>query len=246
MDILTVGGVHMDKNVFSKSKNFFKREGFYVILFVCLCVVATVAAVTTRNAKKVKNNPISQPKATVQNAGTKVAEEPTVDYPNALQVKKNTDNKTVEVPKSGAAAVAKSVDNNFVQPVKGTVALKYSEDPVEMTSINKRITHMAMDIKANLGDSVVAVMDGKVESIETTEEGMTVTVYHASNGLRSIYANLDEKVKVTKGQSVKKGEQIGVVGNTTTTSAYEKYGSHLHFAMKNQKDFVDPAKYVKY
>ncbi|WP_461206706.1 peptidoglycan DD-metalloendopeptidase family protein [Clostridium sp. DL1XJH146] len=36
-----------DKN--NKKTNFIKKEGFYVILFVCLCIVATFAAVTSRS-----------------------------------------------------------------------------------------------------------------------------------------------------------------------------------------------------
>jgi hypothetical protein len=48
----------MDKKMFNKSSNFFKREGFYVILFICLCIVATVAVVATRNSNHVKNTPI--------------------------------------------------------------------------------------------------------------------------------------------------------------------------------------------
>ena len=47
----------MDKRLFDKSSNFFKKEGFYVILFVCLCIVATIAAVTARNNKTVTKPP---------------------------------------------------------------------------------------------------------------------------------------------------------------------------------------------
>lgn len=38
----------MDQNKKNKVKDFFRREGFYVVLFVCLCLVATVAAFTVR------------------------------------------------------------------------------------------------------------------------------------------------------------------------------------------------------
>lgn len=39
------------KNVFKKSK-IFDRDGFYVILFVCLCIVAVAAVYITNNNNK--------------------------------------------------------------------------------------------------------------------------------------------------------------------------------------------------
>jgi len=41
----------MDKKANKKTLNFFKKEGFYVILFVCLWLVATVAAITAKKNK---------------------------------------------------------------------------------------------------------------------------------------------------------------------------------------------------
>lgn len=39
----------MDKNKKNKVRDFLRKEGFYLVLFICLCVVATVAAFTIRN-----------------------------------------------------------------------------------------------------------------------------------------------------------------------------------------------------
>ena len=50
----------MDKKLFNKTLNFFKKEGFYVILFVCLCIVATVAVITAKNNKHINNPPVQQ------------------------------------------------------------------------------------------------------------------------------------------------------------------------------------------
>lgn len=38
----------MDQNKKNKVKDFLRKEGFYLVLFVCLCIVATVAAFTIR------------------------------------------------------------------------------------------------------------------------------------------------------------------------------------------------------
>jgi murein DD-endopeptidase MepM/ murein hydrolase activator NlpD len=248
----------MDKKFFSKTSNFFRKEGFYVILFVCLCVVATVAAVTSRTAKP-KNPPVVNDTAindTKTTGSGLIAEEPAVDYPNAMQVKeketaKPSANTGITVPKAGTAPVSKAVDTTFAKPVEGTLARAYTEDPVWSDSTETWRPNFGMDIKAELGKPVVAVLDGKVLEVGEGEYGKYVAIDH-QNGLTSVYANLDPDIKVTKGQSVKKSAQIGKVGNTTLRTGYEKYGSHLHFEVIKGKDVsnddnkVDPAKYVKY
>ena len=44
----------MDQNKKNKVKEFFRKEGFYLVLFICLCVVATVAAFTLRRNSTTK------------------------------------------------------------------------------------------------------------------------------------------------------------------------------------------------
>lgn len=126
------------------------------------------------------------------------------------------------------------------------MARAYSEDPVYWDSTSSYRPNLGLDIKADIGKPVMAAMDGKVEEIDTaTQDGMKIVINH-QNGLKTVYSNLDQKVKVSKGQSVTKGTIIGIVGKTTLRSAYEKYGDHLHFEVLKGNDFVDPAKYVKY
>ena len=45
----------MDQNKKNKVKDFFRKEGFYLVLFVCLCIVATVAAFTIRKNSVAKS-----------------------------------------------------------------------------------------------------------------------------------------------------------------------------------------------
>ena len=54
----------MDQNKKNKVKDFLRKEGFYLVLFVCLCIVATVAAFTIRknsvaNEQNKVNNELS-------------------------------------------------------------------------------------------------------------------------------------------------------------------------------------------
>lgn len=254
MDKIQTGGVYMDKNNSSKVSNFFKREGFYVILFVCLCIIATVAVTVTNNNILGKKEPVAQSgKSTAANKGTVVAQSG-VDYNNALEVKQNQTNdikvpaiaKVTATETKTIAPVAKVFDTKFDKPVDGTMARAYTTDPVYWASTSSYRPNFGIDIKAAIGKQVVAVLDGKVESInKDTADGVEVTINH-QNGLKSVYSNLDPKLSVTKDQVVKKGDQIGVVGKSTLRAAYEGYGDHLHFAVLKGTAFIDPVKYVKY
>lgn len=238
----------MEKNFFNKAKDFFKKEGFYVILFICLCILATVAVVTIKSNKHddvalQKNNEIQQKNA---KQTVKTNSESSQKYDNAMQVKKATKVQTA-VPnnETNSQNVSNTTSISLDKPVEGTIARAYSEDPVYWDSTSSYRPNLGVDIKADLGKTVVAAMDGKVEEISNTQDGVQVVINH-QNGLKTVYSNLDEKVRVTKGQSVSKGAAIGTVGKTTLRSAYEKYGDHLHFAVLKGNDFIDPGKYIKY
>lgn len=229
----------MDKNESNKLKNFLKKEGFYVVLFVCLCIVATVAAVTIKNNRDIKNAQLQQSKLAEQSSKDNSA----VNYQDALQVKDNS-----QAGNSAAAAqkVSTTADIKFIKPVEGTIARAYSENPIYWESTRSYRANLGYEIKTQLGKPVIAVMDGKVESIDTASaEGVKIVINH-QNGLKTVYSNLDAKVKVTQGQMVKQGAQLGVVGKTSLNSAYESYGDHLHFGVIKGSDYVDPARYIKY
>lgn len=238
----------MDKKFIKGPLNFFKKEGFYIILFICLCVAAAAAILTVKSNKSQVS---SENKAAISqksnNGETAKAEK---KYDNALQVKKdnNTKNKAnssvqKQEPSKG---VSNSVSTAFQKPVEGNIARGFSENPVYWDSTSTYRPNLGYDIQVPVGKPVFAAMDGKVEEIDTsTQDGVQVIINH-QNGLKTVYSNLDKNLKVSKGQNVAKGAVIGCVGNTTLRSAYEKYGDHLHFAVLKGNKFVDPGKYIKY
>ena len=241
----------MDKKLFDKSSKFFKKDGFYVVLFVCLCIVATVAAVSGKNYKVNVTPPVVQEQQNMPTSDFAVGSGSDIrsEMPNALQAEVKPKASTViTVPKSGATtAVTATVDYKFAKPVEGTLANPYTTDTVLCKTIGTYKTNNGIEIIAKLDSSVFAVLDGKVEKVENdkTELGQYVTITH-SNGLKTTYANLNEKVMVKVGDSVKKGALIGKVGKTRESYSEEVYGDHLHFEVMNGKDYVDPAKYVTY
>ena len=170
------------------------------------------------------------------------------EIPNALEVKKDPEpSKAISVPKEGTAAVSKTVDTNYVKPVEGTLARAYSTQPVISDTLGWYKTVNGIEIVAKVGTEVKAALDGKVEKVDNdkTELGQYVIINH-QNGVKTVYANLDEKLNVKVGDTVKKNSVIGTIGSTRASFSEEKFGSHLLFEVIKGNDYIDPATYVKY
>ena len=90
--------------------------------------------------------------------------------------------------------------------------------------------HEAIDILAPRGTNVLAVEDGKIEKLFTSEAG-GLTIYQFDPGERFVYyyAHLDRYASGLKEDTlVRKGDVIGYVG---TTGNAPEATPHLHFAI---------------
>lgn len=256
------------KNIFKKSSKLFNREGFYIILFVCLCVVAVTAVYMSRvrindPSKKTAKEPkvIEEPqdsKQSVNNKDTKVSSDnaaPTMK--GASQKSTNTSSTTTNTARTKKSDPARETIR-LIMPVQGEIAKGYDKNNLqEAKAMNQFETHEGLDIACDLGAEVKAAADGKIVKIFNDDDlsrilrtgmGMTVIIQH-NNGIQSVYCNLGEKVNVKVGDSVKKGQVIGVVGDTTIREAAAIEGSHLHFAVfkKQGNEYItaNPKDYIK-
>ncbi len=105
--------------------------------------------------------------------------------------------------------------------------------------------HSGIDLLAPAGTPVQVVDAGKVVFAgEQGTYGNLVIVNHAS-GLQSRYAQL-ESIKVSVGQQVQPGEELGNVGSTGQPSISE---THLHFEIRSSSSLgwvaKDPKEYLK-
>ena len=243
----------MDKKLFNKS-NFFKREGFYVILFVCLCIVATVATITSKNNKIVK---APSPTQVAQKDVPEVATGPDVRPDNAIQVKKTDNIKAVKTPET-VAQVSKTVGMTGSKlPISGKIAIPYSADnsimvnSTDKSQVYKKMFGMVIQCNNAKTDYVSAVLGGHVDKVITDNfgDGVKVIVNH-QNGYKTVYANLDPKALVVKeGQDVKQGDKLGKTGTSSEYyTLHEKYGNYLYLQVLNSKNDepVNPATYIKY
>ena len=91
--------------------------------------------------------------------------------------------------------------------------------------------HSGIDFSAQMGTEAYATGDGVVCNVERGHWGYgnMVTIDHGY-GYKTRYAHL-KKAMVRRGQQVKRGQLIGLIGNTGKTT-----GVHLHYeVMKNNK-----------
>lgn len=84
--------------------------------------------------------------------------------------------------------------------------------------------HYGQDFRVPYGTRVYATGDGKVASAGGNSGGFgNVVIIDHGNGLRSYYAHLSE-ISVSEGMNVKRGDKIGLSGDTGSST-----GPHLHY-----------------
>ena len=107
--------------------------------------------------------------------------------------------------------------------------------------------HLGIDLAASKWTPIYAVRAGEVvyAGWDNTGGGNYVSIDHG-DGYKSQYMHM-QTIKVSVGQTVKKGQLIGYVGNTGKTTGY-----HLHFTIRkwNEKsgvwDYIDPELFIKF
>lgn len=251
------------KNMFKKSSKLFDREGFYIILFICLCIVAVTAVVISKNNTPSKTAQDQQqvdqlPEGTeyvIDDEPESDPSTPTMNTPEKTTTKTSstTNQQTTEKKSDPVKEVFK-----IAMPVDGEVTKKYDKEHLqESISMEQWETHEGIDIACDIGSEVKAAQDGKVIDVSKEDNlakilksgyGMTVVVEHKS-GYQTVYCNLAEDVKVKKGDTVKKGQVIGIVGDTATREVVSLEGSHLHFVVLKKSGSelvtVNPQDYLK-
>ncbi|MFO7869791.1 MAG: M23 family metallopeptidase [Bacteroidales bacterium] len=97
--------------------------------------------------------------------------------------------------------------------------------------------HTGIDLTAPPGTKIYASGDGVVKRGRFVRGyGKSVTIDHGYN-YESIYAHMS-MILVKRGQKIKRGEVIGLVGNTGTST-----GPHLHYEIRKNNKPVNPINY---
>ena len=104
----------------------------------------------------------------------------------------------------------------------------------------RRRFHYGMDLACPTGTPVYSAFDGTVRVAKYNKSYGNLIVVRHNNGVETYYAHLS-KIKVTSGQKVKAGDEIGLVGNTGRS-----FGSHLHFETRYLGSAMNPEALVNF
>jgi len=141
----------------------------------------------------------------------------------------------------GASAIAlatnttqqpsRSIMSRFAWPLKGTITSRFGWRSSGF--------HHGMDIAGDIGEVVTASAEGVVSF--TGYKGVygnTIIIDHSGN-MQTLYAHLN-RIYVSQGEKVTRGEIIGTVGNTGRST-----GPHLHFEVRRDDKSFDPLIYLR-
>ena len=123
-----------------------------------------------------------------------------------------------------------------IWPTKGWMSSRFGYRISPFTG--QREFHKGIDIATRMGAPIVAPADGVVACFSRDPGyGRILTIRHGY-GVVTRYAHL-KKILVKKGQYVKRGETIALVGNSGRST-----GPHLHYEVHLNHVAVNPLRYI--
>jgi murein DD-endopeptidase MepM/ murein hydrolase activator NlpD len=146
---------------------------------------------------------------------------------------------TMQLPQNIAAIDLNNV-SNFTLPITGasiSSGFGWRVHPIT----GERKLHKGVDFAAPIGTPIFASAEGVVTYAGWTDDGYgNVVELRHENGELTLYAHTN-RVYVSKGQTVNKGQAIAEVGSTGRST-----GPHLHFEIQpDGRTAVDPMDYLQ-
>ena len=123
-----------------------------------------------------------------------------------------------------------------IWPVKGWVSSDFGYRKSPFTNLKE--FHKGLDISARMKKPIIAPADGVVSTVGTSHNfGRYIHINH-KYGLKTVYGHLAQSL-VKKGQYVKRGQKIALLGNTGRTT-----GPHLHYEVHLNQVAMNPLRYI--
>lgn len=220
------GGEKM--NTKERILDFLDKQGFYIVLALCLVVISVTAILTLTGEKKARERAQN---ITFEEVGQEA---------NYGGENEELADVTTQVPQATADTKATLT---LSRPVSGDVLMEFSKDKLLYNSTLKQwTTHSGIDISAKEGDVVKAALGGTVENVyEDALMGKVIVISH-DNGYKTVYSNLDKTVSVAVGDKVTKDQDIGKVGKTAICEFDME--PHLHFELMSGEERLNPMEYM--
>ncbi|MEE0957181.1 MAG: M23 family metallopeptidase [Ruminococcus sp.] len=238
-----------------RRKSLKEKIGFYTAFSICLVAVALAvystyntvsnqSVVKTLEQKATDSQMVAQPVTGVtvpepridsvvteppKEATVPAVSEPSVTTPTAIGGEMDD-----------AMQTLLSVDLNLTAPTKsGKILRPYSKDSVYFKTINVWKPHLGVDFACDLGDKVLAMVNGEVTKVRNDKMyGKTVEI---SSGAATVsYSGMGD-VKVKKGDSVERGKQIGTAGAVPCEAGDP---NHIHIGLRIDGKNADPLNFM--
>lgn len=151
----------------------------------------------------------------------------------------NADTKLMEASKESTLNLEKFIDAiPTLVPANGKISSPFGMRNHPIKKVVKK--HTGVDISSYKGDPISAAASGIVEYAGySAGYGYHVIIDH-KNGYKTLYGH-SSKLLVKKGDYVKKGTIIALVGSTGLST-----GPHLHFEIRIENTPVDPTQYIDF
>lgn len=165
-------------------------------------------------------------------------------YTRKLEIEENVDiatiyeNLAIEVDKQIQEEQKKekaTIDGVYIAvvPVQGNITSRYgSKEAV------RDHEHKGLDIATKTGTPIKAAASGTVIFSGTMGGYGNLIIIDHGNGITTYYGHCSKLYK-EKGENVTAGDVIAAVGSTGNST-----GSHLHFEIRKNGVYVDPAQYL--
>lgn len=209
-----------------KSRKLSRRSIYLILLAVTFIAIAILVSVSIAKSKK---------------GQMEVPKQSTSDSVSNVEYESVTPSTSSIISESDKPTVTEIV---FDLPISGgNVITEYTAATVVYNKTLGIYTgHMGIDIAGSENAQVVCAFDGIIKDISSTYlEGTTVIVDHGE-GLETIYNSIEPLETLTEGQTVFKGELLGIA--STNNKQEYKDGAHLHFEVHENGKNVDPFKYI--
>lgn len=239
---------------YEKKKSSGEKKFFYTVLVLCIIAVAVTGYITLSDNDISDTKPINT-KEVLKSSEEKTPSNEIIEEVPSYDViipdeDKEKDNEIVitpevEVNRTNETKIEEfdKIDNISMPVDKSDILKAHSNNvPVFSTTMNDWRIHNGIDISCSIGDNVYACASGTIDDVYIDNKlGATIVIKH--DGFMTKYSNLSSVEGAAVGGTVKKGDVIGVVGDTAGYEIADE--PHLHFEIIKDGESVDPMKYIK-
>lgn len=220
------------KSFTQKVRTLWETKGYIFVIVLCVAVLGGTAIVSQGAMSNATQPPIETPYLLDAYPQDDATQPPAQYAPSAAPTPAQQGAAEAGAPQDAMRVIS------LIEPTEGTYGMRFSVGSlVYQPTMETWGTHAGLDIQADEGQAVRAVMAGTVALIaDDPINGVCVTLCH-DNGMTSRYMGLSSTEGIAKDKEVTAGQIIGKVG---VMPSERDEGPHLHFELSGTTGYIDP------